>query len=62
MPVPLPPRDFGQIGPKEGERFPIFGCRSNIGRMVDLREARGDGKPSSFPPERGMVTVLQDVG
>jgi len=40
MPVPLPTRDFGEVGPKEGERFPDVPLSDPIGRMVDLREAR----------------------
>jgi hypothetical protein len=74
MPVPLPTRDFGEVGPKEGERFPDVPLPDPIGRMVDLREARAEwqaivvstgarnGKLSSFPPEREMVTVLQMPG
>jgi len=42
--VPLPPRDFGKIGPNEGERFPDVRLPDQMGRMVDVHEARAGRK------------------
>ena len=42
--MPLPPRDFMQIGPKEGERLPEIRLPDQTGALVDLHEARGARK------------------
>jgi len=38
--MPLPPRDFRTIGPKEGERFPDVRLPDQAGALVDLHAAR----------------------
>ena len=38
--MPLPPRDFNTIGPKEGERFPDVRLPDQTGGPVDLHELR----------------------
>jgi peroxiredoxin len=42
--MPLPPRDFSTIGPREGERFPDVRLPDQSGATVDLHAARGKGK------------------
>jgi peroxiredoxin len=42
--MPLPPRDFSTIGPREGERFPDVRLPDQSGATVDLHAARGDRK------------------
>jgi peroxiredoxin len=42
--MPLPPRDFGTIGPNEGDRFPDVRLPDQTGAMVDLGAARAGGK------------------
>ena len=39
-----PPRDFGAIGPKEGERFPDVVLPDQTGAPIDLHAARGGRK------------------
>ena len=39
--MPLPPRDFNAIGPKEGQRFPDVRLSDQTGAPVDLHERRG---------------------
>jgi len=43
-PVPLPPRDFTEIGPKEGERLPEILLPDQSGAAVDLHALRGARK------------------
>jgi peroxiredoxin len=43
--MPLPPRDFRQIGPKEGELFPDVRLPDQTGALVDLHAARA-GRPA----------------
>jgi peroxiredoxin len=43
--MPLPPRDFRTIGPKEGEPFPDVRLRDQTGALVDLHAARA-GRPA----------------
>jgi peroxiredoxin len=38
--MPLPPRDFDNVGPKPGERFPDIRLPDQSGAMVDLHAAR----------------------
>ncbi len=38
--MPLPPRDFNAIGPKEGQRFPDVRLSDQTGALVDLHEQR----------------------
>jgi hypothetical protein len=38
--MPLPPRDFGKIGPNEGEPFPDVVLPDQTGTAVDLHRAR----------------------
>ncbi len=38
--MPLPPRDFNTIGPKEGQRFPDVRLPDQSGGVVDLHEQR----------------------
>jgi peroxiredoxin len=38
--MPLPPRDFSTIGPREGERFPDIILPDHTGTTVDLHRAR----------------------
>lgn len=42
--MPLPPRDFSTIGPREGERFPDVRLPDQSGAMLDLHAARGARK------------------
>jgi peroxiredoxin len=42
--MPLPPRDFKRIGPKEGERLPDIHLPDQHGGAVDLHAARGGRK------------------
>ena len=42
--MPLPPRDFSTIGPREGERFPEVCLPDQSGSTVDLHAARGRRK------------------
>ena len=37
----LPPRDFGVIGPREGQRFPDVRLPDQTGALVDLHAQRG---------------------
>jgi peroxiredoxin len=39
--VPLPPKDFTTIGPKEGERLPEILLPDQNGAAVDLHVLRG---------------------
>ena len=39
--MPLPPRDFATIGPREGDRLPDICLPDQTGSMVDLHVARG---------------------
>jgi peroxiredoxin len=43
--MPLPPRDFRPIGPKEGEPFPDVRLPGQTGAVVDLHAARA-GRPA----------------
>jgi peroxiredoxin len=43
--MPLPPRDFRTIGPKEGECFPDVRLPDHAGALVDLHAARA-GRPA----------------
>jgi hypothetical protein len=43
-PMPLPPRDFGKIGPSEGEPFPDVVLPDQTGMAVDLHRARAGRK------------------
>lgn len=43
--MPLPPRDFRTIGPKEGEFFPDVRLPDQAGALVDLHAARA-GRPA----------------
>jgi len=43
--MPLPPRDFNAIGPKEGLRFPDVRLPDQSGGLVDLHEQRA-GRPA----------------
>ena len=43
--MPLPPRDFTTIGPKEGERFPDVRLPDQAGTPVDLHPWRA-GRPA----------------
>jgi len=43
--MPLPPRDFGTIGPREGEKFPDVVLPDQTGSMVDLHQTRA-GRPA----------------
>jgi peroxiredoxin len=43
--MPLPPRDFRQIGPKEGEPFPDVRLPDQTEAPVDLHAARA-GRPA----------------
>ena len=43
--MPLPPRDFTTIGPREGERFPDVHLSDQTGTLVDLHDARA-GRPA----------------
>jgi peroxiredoxin len=38
--MPLPPRDFSTIGPREGEAFPDLALPDQTGTIVDLHRAR----------------------
>jgi hypothetical protein len=38
--MPLPPRDFTKIGPREGELFPDLRLLDQTGTLVDLHAAR----------------------
>ena len=38
--MPLPPRDFGTIGPGEGDPFPDVRLPDQAGTVVDLHAAR----------------------
>ena len=38
--MPLPPRDFTTIGPKEGQRFPDVRLPDQTGGLVDLHQQR----------------------
>jgi peroxiredoxin len=38
--MPLPPRDFRVIGPREGERFPDVRLLDQTGALVELHAAR----------------------
>jgi peroxiredoxin len=38
--MPLPPRDFGVIGPNEGGLFPDVALPDQTGTVVDLHRAR----------------------
>ena len=38
--MPLPPRDFATIGPKEGQRFPDVRLPDQTGTLVDLHARR----------------------
>jgi len=38
--MPLPPRDFRLIGPREGQRFPDVRLPDPDGTLVDLHAAR----------------------
>jgi hypothetical protein len=40
----LPPRDFGKIGPNEGEPFPDVYLPDQAGTTIDLHQARATGK------------------
>lgn len=42
--MPLPPRDFTKIGPKEGERFPEVRLPDQSSAAVDLHAVRGTRK------------------
>ncbi len=42
--MPLRPRDFSEIGPKEGERFPDVRLADQCGTIVDVHEARAGRK------------------
>jgi peroxiredoxin len=42
--MPLPPRDFATIGPREGERFPDVRLPDQTGREVDLHRARAGAR------------------
>ena len=42
--MPLPPRDFTKIGPKEGERLPDIRLPDQHGATVDLHAARAGRK------------------
>jgi hypothetical protein len=43
--MPLPPRDFRTIGPKEGQRFPDVRLLDQTGARVDLHTHRA-GRPA----------------
>jgi peroxiredoxin len=43
--MPLPPRDFNTIGPKEGQRLPDVRLSDQTGALVDLHEQRA-GRPA----------------
>ena len=43
--MPLPPRDFTTIGPKEGQRVPDVRLPDQTGALVDLHERRA-GRPA----------------
>ena len=43
--MPLPPRDFRLIGPREGQRFPDVRLPDQDGTVVDLHAARA-GRPA----------------
>jgi hypothetical protein len=43
--MPLPPRDFAAIGPREGERFPDVRLSDQTGVLVDLHAQRA-GQPA----------------
>jgi peroxiredoxin len=38
--MPLPPRDFTTVGPKEGDRFPDVRLPDQTGALVDLHARR----------------------
>jgi len=38
--MPLPPRDFATIGPRQGQRFPDVRLPDQTGRLVDLHAHR----------------------
>jgi hypothetical protein len=42
--MPMPPRDFSQLGPNEGERFPGVLLPDQTGTAVDLHGARAGRK------------------
>jgi hypothetical protein len=42
--MPLPPRDFTKIGPKEGEWFPDIHLPDQHGAAVDLHAVRAGRK------------------
>jgi peroxiredoxin len=46
--MPLPPRDFNAIGPKEGQRFPDVRLSDHTGALVDLHEQRRAAGPVVF--------------
>ena len=46
--MPLPPRDFNTIGPKEGQRFPDVRLSDQTGALVDLHEKRDAGRAAEF--------------
>jgi hypothetical protein len=58
--MPLPPRDFGKIGPNEGEHVPDVVLPDQTGRVVDLHAARPQGHRGLLP-QRRVVTLLQDA-
>ena len=43
--MPLPPRDFNTIGPKEGQRFPDVRLPNQSGGLVDLHEPLSTSAP-----------------
>jgi peroxiredoxin len=43
--MPLPPRDFRTIGPKEGQPFPDVQLPDQAGALVDLHATRA-GRPA----------------
>jgi len=46
--MPLPPRDFNTIGPKEGQRFPDVRLSDQTGALVDLHEKRDGERAAEF--------------
>ncbi|HEX2439349.1 MAG TPA: hypothetical protein VHT71_13665 [Methylomirabilota bacterium] len=38
--MPLPPRDFDTIGPRQGQRFPDVRLPDQTGAVIDLHAAR----------------------
>ena len=43
--MPLPPRDFRLIGPREGQHFPDVRLHDQTGALVDLHAWRA-GRPA----------------